>query len=366
MSALYLGLMSGTSADGIDALIARFNEQSFAGVVAHRSHAYPPALREALLALSAQQHPITLARWAQLDAAVADCFAEAALAVLAQAGLDAGQITAIGSHGQTVFHAAGLSSLQLGDPNRIVARTGISTVADFRRRDVALGGHGAPLLPAFHHAAFARADERRCVLNLGGIANITQLPNVAAAQVTGFDTGPASGLMDAWCRQHRGQAYDDAGRWAQSGTVHEPLLSALLAEPYFQQPPPKSTGAQQFNLDWCRQRWPQLDALAPADVQRTLAELTARSVAGAVSPLQPKRLIVCGGGTHNRFLLGRIADLLSGVVVESSAQHGLDPQQVEACGFAWLAMRTMQGLPGNLPGVTGARGPAILGGVYRA
>jgi anhydro-N-acetylmuramic acid kinase len=321
-----------------------------------------------LVELSREARPVSLARLAALDASVADAFAEAALGLLRMPGIDRAGVTAIGSHGQTVFHdpLGARSSLQLGDPSRIAVKTGIPVVADFRRADVALGGHGAPLLPVLHHALFARAEEARAVLNLGGIANLSLLPDAQPDRVRGFDTGPASCLMDEWIERHRGLGYDADGAWAASGRLDADLLDAWLADPWFATPPPKSTGRGQFHLAWVERRTPDLQARAAADVQRALCELTAASVAAALKSQAPgtARLLVCGGGVRNGFLMSRLRVRLPGLPVESTEAHGLDPQWVEATAFAWLACRRLRGEPGNLPSVTGASRPAVLGGIY--
>lgn len=364
----YLGLMSGTSQDGIDGVLADFEDGRFQRLVATHSGQYPDSLRAELVELSREATPVSLARYAALDRAVADAFADTALALLVHAGVEPKSVRAIGSHGQTVFHDAAKigNSLQLGDPSRIAARTGLTVVADFRRADLARGGQGAPLLPVLHHALFADPREPRTVLNLGGIANLTLLPSQDSAQVRGFDCGPASCLMDEWIERHRGERFDHDGAWAASGTLAPDLLATLLAEPYFAQPIPKSTGRGLFNLAWLERRDPDLARRAPVDVQRTLAELTASAVAKDVRAhaVATRRLIVCGGGVRNGFLMARLAAQLPGVAVESAARHGLDPQWVEATAFAWLACLRLRGAAGNLPAVTGASGPAILGGIY--
>ena len=367
---LVLGLMSGTSMDGIDAVLAGFEDGRFKGLRATHHLEYAAPLRARLLQVARSDAALSLRELATLDIAVADRFAEAALGLLAGAGIEPGAVSAIGSHGQTVFHdtsAQPWATQQLGDPSRIAARTGIATVADFRRKDVALGGQGAPLVPAFHHALFASGDEARCALNIGGIANVTLLPGTDAAQVRGFDTGPGNGLMDEWCERHLGRPYDADGAYAASGRCHEGLLRTLLEDPYFAQPPPKSTGRGYFQLSWVEQRYPMLDTLAPADVQATLAELTVRSIAAHILAPAPgtRRVLVCGGGARNGHLMRRLGAALPGCAVQASDAYGLDAGWVEAAAFAWLAMRTLAGLPGNLPGVTGASRLAVLGGVFR-
>jgi anhydro-N-acetylmuramic acid kinase len=368
---LAIGLMSGTSMDGIDAVLAEFDPSGrLLGLRATHSHQYPPPLRASLLELARREAGLSLRQLATLDAAVADHFADAALGLLRAAGVGPGAVQAIGSHGQTVFHDTTTqpwSTLQLGDPSRIAARSGLLTVADFRRKDLALGGQGAPLLPVLHHTLFADAKEPRCVLNLGGIGNVTLLPDADPARVRGFDTGPANGLMNEWAERHLGHAYDADGAYAASGRCHEPLLAALLADPYFALPPPKSTGRGYFHLPWIEQRYPALHNLAPADVQATLAQLTARSVADDIHRHAPdtRRVLACGGGVHNGYLMARLRAALPGIMVQTTDDYGLQADWVEATAFAWLALRALEGLPGNLPGVTGASRPAVLGGIYK-
>ncbi|WP_337245997.1 anhydro-N-acetylmuramic acid kinase [Luteimonas sp. gir] len=376
MPDLFLGLISGTSADGIDAAIVRFEDGAGrlrADLRLGRTYPWPEDLRTQLVALGQQAAPLTLDDLGELDSRIAEGFAQAANRVLAEAGLTAADIAAIGSHGQTLRHRPqgrhgdgrhGFT-LQLGDPSRIAERTGIRTVADFRRRDVAAGGHGAPLLPALHAALLHAPGEDRAVLNLGGIANLTLLPADGAA-VRGFDTGPANGLMDAWCLRHTGQPFDRGGALASSGRIDPTLLARLRAAPWFALPPPKSSGRDQFHLDWVETALTGHEA--PADVQATLLALSATTIADALRATQPStvRLIACGGGVHNPALMAAVADALPGIAVVSSAAHGLDPDHVEAMGFAWLARQTVLGLPGNLPSVTGAAGPRVLGGIYPA
>lgn len=365
----FVGLMSGTSMDGVDGVVCEFDGIQFRGVRAHAAVHYPPELRSRLLRLQRESPSLTLSALAELDRAVAGVFADAALAAIQASSLPADAIRAIGSHGQTVFHdPAGVgSSLQLGDPNRIAQATGITTVADFRRADIALGGHGAPLVPAFHQALLAHPDLPRAVVNIGGIANVTLLADEQSGNVRGFDTGPGNGLMDEWAERHLGRPFDAGGEFAERGRLHLPLLEALLADPYFAAAPPKSTGRSDFHLDWLQQRFPELAAVAPADVQRSLCELTAYTIAEAIRQYGPgtHEVLVCGGGIKNRPLLRRLGELLAPMRLRSIAEAGLDPQQVEAAAFAWLAMRTLNGLPGNLPAVTGASRPAVLGGIYR-
>lgn len=360
---LFLGLISGTSVDGIDAALVRFSPAP--QVLFGRTYPLPAALADEVLRLSQAEARITLDEAGRLDTRLGQAFAAAALQALADSGTLARDVTAIGSHGQTLRHdprGDAPFTLQLGDANVIAERTGITTVADFRRRDVAAGGHGAPLMPAFHAAVLRAEHEDRAVLNLGGIANLTLMPRDGV--VRGFDTGPANGLMDAWCLEHRGQPYDHDAAFAREGRVDETLLAALMADPWFALPPPKSTGRDQFQLQWLRAR---LGGQSPADVQATLCELSAATVADALRREQPgcARLLACGGGAHNPLLMQRLAARLPGVAVASTASVGVDPDFVEAAGFAWLARETLAGRPGNLPAVTGAAGPRVLGAVYR-
>ncbi|WP_372161614.1 anhydro-N-acetylmuramic acid kinase [Xanthomonas axonopodis pv. cyamopsidis] len=369
-SPLYLGLMSGTSADGIDAALVRFADATHrrCELVAGTTVAWEPRLRETLVALGQGAETVAIDALGQLDAQVGLAFAAAANRLIGDSGVERRQIRAIGSHGQTIRHRPNANpafTWQIGDASRIAEHTGITTVADFRRRDVAAGGQGAPLMPAFHLAMLGAGDEDRAVLNLGGIGNLTLIPRHGA--VLGFDTGPANALLDSWCQRHHGTPFDAEGAFAASGRVDAALLQALLADPWLALPPPKSTGREQFHLDWAVQAMgsARLDA---ADVQATLLELTAVSVADALLRLQPttRRVLVCGGGVRNPVLLARLAARLPGMVVESSARYGLDPDYLEAMGFAWLAAELLAGRAANLPAVTGAAGPRLLGAIYPA
>lgn len=363
---LFLGLISGTSVDGIDAALVAFEPAP--RLVFARTYPLNVALAQDVLRRSQADAQTTLDEVARLDTRLGQDFARAALQALADSGVAASQVAAIGSHGQTLRHdprGAAPFSQQLGDPNVIAEATGITTVADFRRRDVAAGGQGAPLMSAFHAAVMRSPDEDRAILNLGGIANLTLLPR--AGEVRGFDTGPANGLMDAWCTRHRGQAYDRDAAFARSGRVDPALLARLLAEPWFALAPPKSTGRDQFQLAWLQEHL-GAGGLAPEDVQATLCELSAVTVAQALQATQPGTgtVLACGGGVHNPLLMERLAAHLPGAVVASTAQLGLDPDFIEAAGFAWLAREALAGRPGNLPSVTGARGPRVLGAIYAA
>jgi anhydro-N-acetylmuramic acid kinase len=365
---LYLGLISGTSADGIDAALVRFaGEDGEPQLVFGRTYPWQPALRARLVELGQKSALLTLDDLGELDVRIGRAFAQAALDALADSGTPAEAVAAIGSHGQTLRHRPQGEfpyTLQLGDPSTIAERSGVRVVADFRRRDVAAGGHGAPLVPALHAALLHDAREDRAVLNLGGIANFTLLP--AHGDVRGFDTGPANGLMDAWCLRHTGAGFDRDGAFAAGGRIDAALLARLLDEAWFALPPPKSTGRDQFHLDWVEAKL--AGGEAAADVQATLLALSVQTIAAALRAAQPctTRVIACGGGVHNAALMAALADALPGIVVESTAAHGIDPDFVEAMAFAWMARETLLGRPGNIASVTGAQGARVLGGVYSA
>lgn len=362
----FIGLMSGTSADGVDAVIAALDEGRFLRLDATHHRPHPHALRQSLIALGRDAAASTpLAELAALDVAIADQFAAAAHAVLATARLKPSDVCAIGSHGQTVFHDPKSlhSSIQLGDPNRISALTGITVAADFRRMDIALGGEGAPLVPAFHQAVFS-SRESTAVVNIGGIANVTLLAANASIATTGYDCGPGNALMDEWALRHLNTSHDAEGAFAAQGRVQEGLIAAWLAEPYFQSPAPKSTGRSLFNLDWASALVPGgLAQYLAADVQASFCELTARTISDAI-PTGTQRVLVCGGGVFNTHLMQRIAAQLPAATVLSTESAGLHPQWVEATAFAWLAHQRVRRLPGNLPSVTGAARTAVLGGLY--
>lgn len=364
--ALFIGLISGTSLDGIDAALVDFSN----GIPRLHTALHTPYAEPLLMELRALCQPGNneIDRLGEVDRRVALAFAEAVGALLLEAGIEARQITAIGSHGQTVRHrptATHPFTLQIGDPNTLAEQTGITTVGDFRRRDIAAGGEGAPLVPAFHQALFQSHELARIALNLGGIANITCLPLLNTGPIIGYDTGPANTLLDGWIHRHLGQTYDDQGKWASSGRLNERLLQRLLDDPYFSMKPPKSTGTEYFHLAWLDALLPD-DPLPPEDVQRTLVELTARSVADAIrqEDFDSAEILVCGGGAYNRFLLDRLRNQLPSATIASSAIHGVDPDWIEAMAFAWLARQTLAGLSGNLPSVTGARRAVPLGAVY--
>jgi anhydro-N-acetylmuramic acid kinase len=367
----YIGLMSGTSVDGIDAALVSIAVGSRPVLVATHAHPIDAATRGEIQALM-RDGPNEIERLGELDMALGALFAEAANAVLRKSGLAKKDIRAIGSHGQTLRHrprAAHPFTLQIGNPSVIAERTGITTVADFRARDMAAGGQGAPMVPAFHHQMFHSAQRNRVIVNIGGIANVTCLPAVAAQPVSGFDTGPGNTLLDQWVHRHHAQARDDAGQWAASGRASRELLELLLSDPYFAAAPPKSTGREHFNMEWLQGHLKKLAVpLAAADVQATLVQLTAHSIARAIRGFLPQtqEAFVCGGGSHNRELMAALAGSLSGIAVATTEALGLSPDWVEAAAFAWLAHQTLEGQPGNVPTVTGAKHAVILGGIYKA
>ncbi len=357
----YIGIMSGTSLDGIDAvLVATDGEQ--VRLLARTSSPFEPDLRQRLLTL-AGGGTVTARQWGELDTELGKAYAAVANRLLAESGHSAGQIRAIGCHGQTVWHQPDGPlpfSLQLGDGNRLAADTGIIAINDFRRKDMALGGQGAPLVPAFHQRVLGGVNHVRILVNIGGIANITVL--APGQPVLGYDVGPGNMLLDLWCRRKLGQPYDKDAHFARQGQVNAALLASLLAEPWLTLPPPKSTGRELFSEDWLDARLP--DGMAPADVQATLAELTATAIANEVAKWPAGELLVCGGGGHNPLLMQRLSALLPGWRVDTSNSAGVDMDAMEAMAFAWLAHQTLHGLPGNLPDVTGARRPAILGAIH--
>ena len=355
--------MSGTSIDGVDAVLADFSVPP-CRTLAHEHVAFAPSLRAELTALQ-KSGADELQRAALAANALMDACAHPVAALLARTALDRKQISAIGVHGQTVRHRPDLGfTLQLANPARLAEATGITVVADFRSRDVAAGGQGAPLVPAFHAALFAHHDRHRVVVNIGGFANVTDLP--PGGPIRGFDTGPGNALLDAWAMRHTGHPFDRDGAWGAQGRVIASLLDALRAEPFFALPPPKSTGRDYFDLRWLERR---LDAaFAPVDVQRTLCKLTAQTIADALEAYcqGATEVLVGGGGAHNEALMRDLGEALRPRAVTATASYGIAVDQVEALAFAWLARETLSGRPGNLPAVTGARGGRILGAIYPA
>jgi anhydro-N-acetylmuramic acid kinase len=369
MPGLYIGLMSGTSLDGVDGVLADFSHERMA-VIGHASAPLAPDLRAELLALNSPG-PNELHRAALAGNALALAYAGVVHDLLEHSATPASAVRAIGAHGQTVRHrpqefdGTGYT-LQLNNPSLLAERTGIAVVADFRSRDVAAGGQGAPLVPAFHQGVFGRADATVLVLNIGGISNLSVLS--ADGSVAGFDCGPGNALMDYWCQLHTGQPFDKNGAWAAQGEVLPDLLATLLQEPFLRQPPPKSTGRDLFNPAWLAGQLAAHASARPVDVQATLTELTAS--AGATSAInygnKSKTLAVCGGGALNTHLMQRLQALAPGANVVPTDALGLPALQVEAAAFAWLARQTVRGQTGSLQSVTGAQGARVLGAVYPA
>lgn len=368
-SDLYVGLMSGTSADGIDAVLVDLSQQQ-ARLIGHHSHELPAGSKERITQL-ALTSPNELDTLCNFDIELAEAFAAASLEVLKQCQVAPSQVRAIGSHGQTIRHQPperqpNPFTLQIGDPNTIAELTGIDVVADFRRRDIAAGGHGAPLAPAFHQAAFASAQANRVVLNIGGMANISYLGANQKAPL-GFDTGPGNVLMDAWIQQHKQESYDKSGNWAASGTSSPALLNTLMQHPFISELAPKSTGRETFNIRWVEELLQEQAELKPEEVQATLLEFTCQSISEHINPLgSDLEVYVCGGGAHNKQLMNRLAQLVKPSTVNTTDKLGIHPDWVEAVTFAWLARQTINGRSSSLPSVSGAKGARILGGIYQA
>ncbi|HEC26734.1 MAG TPA: anhydro-N-acetylmuramic acid kinase [Gammaproteobacteria bacterium] len=371
MDSYYVGLMSGTSLDAIDAVLLHIEGNGGIEVVSVINTPFPDHISGLLKDMIASKTE-SLHELCSLDTELGEIYAAITLDLISKSGYRPGDIRAIGCHGQTVRHQPDSKypySLQIGNPSVIAEVSGITTVADFRARDVAAGGQGAPLVPAFHKAVFSDPDNQRVIVNIGGIANITLLPRTKSKNiVTGYDTGPGNCLLDLWSLSCRGQAFDENGNWSASGKVDEKLLDALLADSYFSKSPPKSTGTEYFNLEWLENTSPLVTKLKAEDVQTTLAELTAHSIALAIirEGYDSNEIYLCGGGVHNDDLTQRIQRHLSAADIFSTEKLGLDPDFVEATAFAWLAWRTMEKKTGNLPAVTGARHPVILGGIFLA
>jgi len=360
----YIGLISGTSMDGIDAALVKFGDHSV-NTVATLGYPYPPELRAELMKATRDPQSCTVDLLGKLDHWTGECFRDAVLGLLKESGVDAGKVRAIGSHGQTVRHRPDEDrpfTIQIANPNIIAKGTGITCVADFRSADIALGGQGAPLVPPFHEWLFHSDITDQCVVNIGGIANVTLMPR--SGKTRGFDTGPGNTLLDTWARRHLELAFDESGQWAASGSCDEAMLDRMLADPYFSKAPPKSTGFEYFNDDWLASH--TRGDQDPVNVQATLCELTAKTIAAAIGAgsTEMTDILVCGGGVHNAELMRRLAANLSIAKPGSTADRGLDPDWVEASAFAWLAMRTLEGLPGNAPAVTGACRSAILGAIH--
>jgi len=355
--------MSGTSADGVDAVLLDLSGPTPLQLAA-RYQAFAPELRQRILRLQSPSGD-ELHEAALLAGELSRAYAQCANALLAEAGVVAGDVCAIGCHGQTVRHRPDAGyTLQLVNGALLAELTRICVVCDLRSRDIAAGGQGAPLVPAFHAAVFADAKRHRVIANIGGIANLTDLPREGA--VRGFDTGPGNVLLDAWAQQHLGTPHDENGQWAGGGRVLPKLLQTLLEHPFFSRRPPKSTGREEFNLQWLRSKVSGSDR--PADVQATLAELTAVSLAQAVRAYcsGAEEVYVCGGGAHNGALMAALTRNLADVPMDVTDKLGIAADWVEANAFAWLARRALMAQPGNLPTVTGASGPRVLGAIYPA
>jgi anhydro-N-acetylmuramic acid kinase len=372
-SSLYIGLMSGTSLDGVDGVLATYSDGgNLLETLASAYVAFPADLREDLMALQSSGED-EIHREALAANRLARHYAECVDALLRQANVEPEQVIAIGVHGQTIRHRpeAGYTR-QTNNPALLAELTGIDVIADFRSRDIAAGGQGAPLVPAFHHAVFGNAEEDRVVVNIGGIANVSILPRGAGRPVSGFDTGPGNVLLDAWMMQHNGEPYDAGGEWAKTGKVHPGLLAALRDEAFLSAPPPKSTGRDLFHPAWLAQKLADFPDIASADVQATLTVFTATSIADAIRLHAPstKAVYVCGGGAYNTYLMTLIHFALKlhqpEIVVESTAALGIAPNHIEALAFGWLAQRFTVREPGNLPVVTGAEGLRVLGALYPA
>lgn len=365
MNELYIGLMSGTSVDGIDAALVDFSDKT-PRIIAFHYTPYSNSLREKILQLCVSGEN-EIMRLGEMDVLLGKAFAQASHELLQKAQKTPADIRAIGSHGQTIRHHPNIFTLQIADPNTIAAETGITTIADFRRKDMARGGQGAPLVPAFHQHIFHAAHINRAIVNIGGIANITALASDINIPVIGFDTGPGNGLLDAWIKLNENQPYDANGDFARQGKINERLLHRLLSDPFFHQAPPKSTGREYFNLMWLQQKLTGF-TLSASDVQATLTELTAQSIMNEVRHCFIKaEVLVCGGGTKNQYLMERLTELATPhFKVTNTNEYGIDADSVEAVAFAWLAKQTLHQQPGNLPSVTGANKAVILGGIYHS
>jgi len=376
MSDLYIGIMSGTSMDGIDAALCSVSNKNTLITIAQHSLEIPTTLRNTIQSLCSQgEHEIHKSRTADIE--FAELSSRLVNELLRIQQLSASEIKAIGSHGQTIRHMPNEEkpySLQIGNPSIIANLTGITTIADFRMADIAAGGQGAPLVPAFHHSAFAKKGHFRAIINIGGIANITTIPSGKNREVRGYDIGPGNTLLDQWIQSKQKKPFDKNGDWGRSGQILPELLQQLLNDPYIQQKPPKSTGREYFNLKWLQSYLtkasnnPDANSL-DADIQRTLIEFTAVSISNGIqleTNNTPCEVYLCGGGTKNTFLFKRLRHLLPNYHINTTQKLGMDPQMVEAAAFAWLAHQTLSGLPGNIPTATGATKHKILGGIYLA
>ncbi len=357
--------MSGTSLDGIDAGLVEFSDDK-CRVIAFHYHPFPDSLKQEINKLSQPDQPVLLNDYGSMDTRLGYLFADAVNNVLKKAGLTANSISAVGSHGLTIYHAPHIRypfSLQIGDPNIIAEKTGITTIADFRRRDIAAHGQGAPLVPAFHQYFFGRHEKNICIVNIGGIANITAINKEL---VLGFDTGPGNTLMDYWTRKNLNKNYDKNGEWARNGSVQQNLLLHLKNDPYFHKLPAKSTGKEYFSGPWLENKISRHPALSAQNIQTTLCQLTADTITDEIKKhaADTQLTLICGGGCHNRYLLELIAQNLQHPVL-TTKDYNINPDHVEAVAFAWLARQTMHKQPGNLYKATGASAPVILGGIYQ-
>lgn len=367
----YIGLMSGTSADGIDAALVEFSSDSTLSITGTLHTPYPADILQDLVVLSEADRG-DYPKIDELDLKLGFLFSDAVNNLLASAGKEKSDIVAIGSHGHTVRHEPNAKkpySLQIGRASTITNETGITTVADFRTSDIAVGGQGAPLVPAFHKAVFTSNKTNRCICNIGGIANVTYLPAADSQPVLGFDTGPGNTLMDHWIKRYKDLDFDANGEWGAQGHCDDALLAALMSDPYFDQPPPKSTGKEHFNLERINSIAKIVNpGLEDVNIQATLAKLTAKSISKAITDFLPdtQEIYVCGGGSRNGHLMGLMGQLCAPIPVSTTTELGIDPDWVEAVAFAWLAKQTLEGKPGNLPTVTGAHSAVPLGKVFAA
>ncbi|MCP4178603.1 MAG: anhydro-N-acetylmuramic acid kinase [bacterium] len=362
----YIGIMSGTSVDGIDAVLVENVDNKLVFVDSYTAP-FPEDLKQDILELLLT-FQIHLLKLGEIDSRLGICYAEAVNELLKKTGVDRKDVKAIGCHGQTVFHSPRGNypfTMQIGDGNKVAGLTGIKTINDFRRMDMAFGGDGAPLAPAFHYGYLRSNVENRIILNLGGIANITILNN-NSDEILGFDTGPANCLMDLWIQKYKKMKYDKNGEWALSGSINELFLNELLKEPYFNLDPPKSTGKELFNIDWLESKLSQFNDIKNEDVQTALCDLTAKTVADAILKYSPETDAVysCGGGAYNKYLQQRLGHYLKGVKISVTDELGIPVQWVEAIAFAWLAKQRVESKPGNIPSVTGASKKVLLGAVY--
>jgi len=366
-SGYFIGLMSGTSMDGIDAALIHIDQHTIE-LVHHHDHSYPSDLKKQLNELCNNNHSSIL-QLGELNRRVGKVFSAAVLELLKTSTQQASDIIAIGSHGQTIYHHPNADlafSMQLGDPNSIAYETQITTVADFRNKDMVAGGQGAPLVPRFHQHLLRDKHTNRIIINIGGIANITVLNKDQSIACSGFDTGPGNTLLDAWIHLQQGQPFDFDGSWAQSGSINQKLLNEMMKDPYFSSPTPKSTGREYFNLKWLNRHLSNHPNIPPKNVQRTLVTLTARTLFKGIKScnLYEGEVYLCGGGCHNTALMNEINHTFKGFSVDTTQALGVDPDWMEAMAFAWFASRTMGRQPSNLPSATGARKEVVLGGIY--